>query len=109
MASATSGSRATLALLPGGSTKLLASQARISARLHELKEVQKLRTDMERTHLDDGDTDAGNGAVENGTEEVKMEDVDSSDHLSEATSPSAKRRLASRPSVSSVLPLLDSY
>lgn len=57
---------------------------------------------MERTHLDDREAGTEGMKAAGGEEEVNMEDVESSVPTNDAISPSAKRRLASRPSVRSI-------
>ncbi|GAA5831767.1 hypothetical protein JCM11251_003872 [Rhodosporidiobolus azoricus] len=102
----------TLASLPGGGTRLQSQQDRIQSRLKELEDVQQIKDELAATRLSPSrrKSQAGEGVkVEEGEEDVKrdeedgigeavgeMEDVEETGVADEASSPSAKRRIAAQ-------------
>lgn len=89
--------RSITAALPGGDARLRAYQARLEARIIQLKGLQHIARDLNNTHLEPSDhmelTDA--------TEQVNLNDDDGT----EASSPQTKRRIMSSFSVCLRLPI----
>ncbi|GAA5980487.1 hypothetical protein JCM10908_001668 [Rhodotorula pacifica] len=106
----------TFAKLPGGDARIRCQQRRIADRISELNAVSQIKHDLDSTHLDDAEQEddikprikrEGEGAESKIEEaegdlevvEVKprrMQDVVESGPADEATSPSAKRRIAAQ-------------
>ncbi|KAI5476366.1 hypothetical protein MNV49_007815 [Pseudohyphozyma bogoriensis] len=76
------GSPSILASLPGGDSRIKSQQARVETRIKELEDLQKIRDDLQATHLDD--------LPVKGDDE--MEDVKPLGELM-GTSPRTKRRI----------------
>lgn len=107
--------RETFAKLPGGDARLRSQQRRIADRISELNAVSQIKHDLDSTHLDVEEAkikprikqeDGGHAKVEdedrNDKEEEetskpgRMQDVIENGPADEATSPSAKRRIAAQ-------------
>lgn len=103
----------TFAKLPGGDARLRSQQRRIADRISELNAVSRIKHDLDSTHLDgeeaeikprikqeDGDVKVE--PEEHGLQEEeelkpgRMQDVIENGPADEATSPSAKRRIAAQ-------------
>lgn len=115
--------RETFAKLPGGDARLRTQQRRIADRISELNAVSQIKHDLDSTHLDGEEAeteprikqeDGGHVKVEReeqGLEEEepskpgRMQDVIENGPADEATSPSAKRRIAAQMLVSWERPL----
>ncbi|GAA6052316.1 hypothetical protein JCM3770_007248 [Rhodotorula araucariae] len=81
----------TTAALPGGDARLRSQQARIAARLDELRAVAAVQADLAATHLEEHDGAGGGGGARR-MDGVKTEPGEAQGE--EASSPSAKRRIA---------------
>lgn len=110
--------RDTFAKLPGGDARLRSQQRRIADRIAELTAVSQIKHDLDSTHLDDGEesevkpepepyhgsvggvvkVESGDRELEEATEVKpgRMQDVIENGPSDEATSPSAKRRIAAQ-------------
>ncbi|BGP53073.1 hypothetical protein JCM8202_004157 [Rhodotorula sphaerocarpa] len=105
----------TFAKLPGGDTRLRSQQRRIADRISELNAVSQIKQDLDSTHLDgvpggprvkkeeeedQAGTDVKVEDLEEGEQDEKkperMQDVVANGRADEATSPSAKRRIAAQ-------------
>lgn len=110
-----SATRDTFAKLPGGDTRLRSQQRRIADRISELNAVSQIKQDLDSTHLDgvpggprvkkeeeedQAGTDVKVEDLEEGEQDEKkperMQDVVANGRADEATSPSAKRRIAAQ-------------
>lgn len=96
----------TVASLPGGDARLRAQRDRIEKRMRELDQVQRIREGLDKTRITDDDPATADGddvkvkAEEDdgeGQAGVKgMQDLTESGAPDEASSPSAKRRIAAQ-------------
>ncbi|GAA5953168.1 hypothetical protein JCM8115_000448 [Rhodotorula mucilaginosa] len=105
----------TFAKLPGGDARLRSQQRRIADRISELNAVSQIKHDLDSTHLDgeeaeikprikqeDGghvkveDEDRNDKEEEETSKPGRMQDVIENGPADEATSPSAKRRIAAQ-------------
>ncbi|GJN91793.1 hypothetical protein Rhopal_004816-T1 [Rhodotorula paludigena] len=96
----------TVASLPGGDARLRAQRDRIERRLRELDQVQRIREGLDKTRITDDDPATADGDdVKVKTEEddgeghagpKEMQDLVQSGASDEASSPSAKRRIAAQ-------------
>ncbi|BGP21833.1 hypothetical protein JCM10295v2_000708 [Rhodotorula toruloides] len=89
-------SRETFANLPGGDSRLRSQQERIRSRLHDLQSMSQIKQELDSTHLES--EEERKAQKEEGGE---MEGVIEDGVVDEATSPSAKRRIAAQVSSNS--------